>query len=137
MWSQSVLQSKYRDDKQLNKEEIVKIFKEIADKVESGEVTVYCKSAFTSMPFTTVIDYMEFIDKSELEFTYKPHMMAELTPTVVIHSSEINDVILALAEREDLFGEYEIKFVGANDISITATIKMKENLQFELLKLKE
>ena len=64
-------------------------------------------------------------------------MMAELTPTVVIHSSEINDVILALAEREDLFGEYEIKFVGANDISITATIKMKENLQFELLKLKE
>ena len=55
----------------MNKEEIVKIFKEIADKVESGEVTVYCKSAFTSMPFTTVIDYMEFIDKSELEFTYK------------------------------------------------------------------
>lgn len=121
----------------MNKEEIVKIFKEIADKVESGEVTVYCKSAFTSMPFTTVIDYMEFIDKSELEFTYKPHMMAELAPMVVIHSSEIEDVILALAEREDLFGEYEIKFVGANDISITATIKMKENLQFELLKLKE
>ena len=48
----------------MNKEEIVKIFKEIADKVESGEVTVYCKSAFTSMPFTTVIYYMEFIDKS-------------------------------------------------------------------------
>lgn len=121
----------------MNKEEIVKIFKEIADKVESGEVTVYCKSVFTSIPFTTVIDYMEFADKSELEFTYKPHMMAELAPTVVIHSSEIEDVILALAEREDLFGEYEIKFVGANDISITATIKMKENLQFELLKLKE
>ena len=121
----------------MSKEEIVKIFKEIADKVESGEVTVYCKSVFTSIPFTTVIDYMEFIDKSELEFTYKPHMMAELALMVVIHSSEIEDVILALAEREDLFGEYEIKFVGANDISITATIKMKENLQFELLKLKE
>lgn len=64
-------------------------------------------------------------------------MMAELTPTVVIHSSEIKDVILVLAENEDLFGEYEIKFVGENDISITATIKMKENLRFELLKLKE
>lgn len=121
----------------MNKEEIVKIFKEIADKVESGEVTVYCKSAFTSMPFTTVIDYMEFIDKSELKFTYKPHMMAELTPTVVIHSSEINDVMLTLAEHEDLFGEYKIIFVGANDISVTATIKMKENQQFELLKLKD
>ena len=122
---------------QLSKEEIVKIFKEIADKVESGEVTVYCKSVFTSIPFTTVIDYMESADKSELEFTYKPHMMAELAPTVVIHSSEIEEVILALAEREDLFGEYEIKFVGANDISVTATIKMKENQQFELLKLKD
>ena len=121
----------------MNKEEIVKIFKEIADKVESGEVTVYCKSAFTSIPFTAVIDYMEFIDKSELEFTYKPHMMAELTPTVVIHSSEINDVMLTLAEHEDLFGEYKIIFVGVNDISVTATIKMKENQQFELLKLKD
>lgn len=121
----------------MSKEEIVKIFKEIADKVESGEVTVYCKSAFTSIPFSTVIDYMESTDKSELEFTYKSHMMAELTPTVVIHSSEIKDVILVLAENEDLFGEYEIKFVGANDISVTATIRLKENLRFELLKLKE
>lgn len=131
------LLSKYREDMQLSKKEIVNIFKEIADKVESGEVTVYCKSAFTSIPFTTVIDYMESTDKNKLEFTYKSHMMAELTPTVVIHSSEIKDVILALAEHEDLFGEYEIKFVGENDISITATIKMKENQHFELLKLKE
>lgn len=46
---------------------------------------------------------------------------------VVIHSSEINDVMLTLAEHEDLFGEYKIIFVGANDISVTATIKMKEN----------
>ena len=98
----------------MSKKEIVNIFKEIADKVESGEVTVYCKSAFTSIPFTTVIDYMESTDKNKLEFTYKSHMMAELTPTVVIHSSEIKDVILALAEHEDLFGEYEIKFVAQN-----------------------
>lgn len=137
MCSQSDLLSKYREDKQLSKEVIVKIFKEIADKVESGEVTVYCKSAFTSIPFTTVIDYIESTNKSKLEFTYKSHMMAELTPTVVIHSSEIKDVILVLAENEDLFGEYEIKFVGENDILITATIRLKENQQFELLKLKE
>ena len=121
----------------MNKEDIVKIFKEIADKVESGELTVYCKSVFTSIPFTTVIDYMESADKSELEFTYKPHMMAELTPTVVIHSSEIKDVILTPTDHEDLFGGYEIKFIGTNDISITSIVKMKENQQFELLKLKE
>lgn len=121
----------------MSKEEIVKIFKEIADKVESGEVIVYCKETYTSIPFTAVIDYMEFTNKSELEFTYKSHLMAEMTPTVVIHSSEIKDIILTHAESDDLFGEYKIKFIGVNNISITATVKMKENERFEFLKVNE
>lgn len=121
----------------MSKEEIVRIFEEIADKVESGEVIVYYKSTHASIPFSTVNNYTEFTDKSELEFTYKPHMMAELTPTVVIHSSDIENITLTKAENDDLFGKYEIKFVGTYDFSVVVTVSLKENQQFELLKVKE
>lgn len=118
----------------MSKEEIVKIFKEIADKVESGEVIIRCKkSTIASIPFSTVDNYMEFTDKSELEFAYKPHMMAELAPTVVIHSSDIENITLTKAKNDDLFGEYEIKFAGTDNFSAVATVSLKENQQFELL----
>lgn len=122
----------------MNKEEIVKVFREIADKVESGDIVVRCKTlTYASIPFSTVDAYMEFTNRSELEFTYKPHKMAELTPTVVIHSSDIENIILTKAENDDLFGEYEIKFVSTDNLMVVATVKLKENQQFELLQLRE
>jgi len=122
----------------MNKENIVKVFKEIADKVENGSVVIHCNSStYVSIPFTTVIDYMEFTNKGELEFSYKSHLMAESAPTVMIHSSDIENIILSKAENDDPFGKFEIKFVREDNISIIATVTLKENQQFELMKLEE
>lgn len=119
----------------MDKKEIIKIFKEIEDKVENGQVCIQHKSTHVFMPFTTITNFMELTEKSELEFAYKSHLMAEMTPAVMIHSVDIENISLAKAENGDLFGEYKIKFIGTSDISIIATVNLKENEQFEILKL--
>lgn len=94
----------------MDKEKIVKIFKEIASKAESGYVAIYYNMTCSTMPFTTVIDYMEFTNKSELEFSYKPFINAEFTPSIMIDSGDVKNIILIECEEGELAGNYKIKF---------------------------
>ena len=121
----------------MDKEKIVKIFKEIASKVESGYVGLYFNMTCSTIPFTTVIDYMEFANKSELEFSYKPFIYSEFTPSIMIHSEDVKNIILTECEEGELAGNYKITFELNTEVCIVATVELKENEHFELLELQE
>ena len=121
----------------MNKERVVKIFKEISDKGDSGYVGIYYNMTYSTMPFTTAIDYMEFTNKSELEFLYKPFINAELTPSIMIDSNDVKNIILTECEEGELAGNYKITLALNADIYIIATVELKENEYFELLELQK
>lgn len=121
----------------MDKEKIVKIFKEIAGKAESGYVGIYYNMTCSTMPFTTVIDYMEFTNKSELEFSYKPFINVELTPSIMIDSEDVKNITLTECEESELAGNYKIKFELNADVCVIATVELKESEHFELLELQK